>query len=160
MVFYRLDPAGDPPPGGFRETQLRELGRSDYGPIGSNGWGLSPDGSRVAMVKPDLYEGRIHIVLLAGAAGGHASPPYEVIVKGWTDLATINWAHEGKGWYVSNHMVRSAGSFLYVDLAGNATVLDAPGSFVASWGVPSPDGRHLAFSSFPGITNVWLIENF
>ena len=111
------------------------------------------------MVKPEPDRGRIHVLPLPDKAGRERSP-YEIVVKGWTDLWVINWAHAGKGWYVSNQMVRSTGSFIYVDPAGNATVLNSPDSFVPSWGVPSPDGRHLAFSSYPGITNAWMIENF
>ena len=77
-----------------------------------------------------------------------------------TDLYVINWAHEGQGWYVSNFAIRSTGSFLYVDPDGNASVLNAPESFVPIWATASPDGRHLAFSSYAGITNAWLIEGF
>jgi Tol biopolymer transport system component len=157
MVFYRIDPGEDPPPGGFRDAQLREVARSDYGPTS---WGISPDGSRLAMIKPELNEGRIHIVPLLRNAGAAAPPPYDVIVKGWTDLVTVSWAHGGKGWYVSNQMERITGPLLYVDPAGNATVLKAPESFVPIWAVPSPDGRHLAFTSYPGIQNAWMIESF
>lgn len=68
-------------------------------------------------------------------------------------------SYEGKGWYVSNQMERVTGSLLFVDSAGNATILNAPESFPI-WAVPSPDGRHLAFTSYPGIQNAWMIENF
>jgi len=152
LIFYRLDPTKDPPPAGFQQAQLLELGRTDYDP---SDWGISPDGSRVAMLKPDAHEGRIHLVPLTGGAS-----PSDVIVKGWTGLFTLNWAADGKGWYVSNRPIRGAGSFLYVDLAGKATILNAPESLVPSWGVPSPDGRHLAFASSQGSVSAWLIENF
>jgi len=159
LAFYRLEPTKEPPPGGFPKQQLRELGRTDYDP---SDWGISPDGSRVAMLKPDAREGRIHVVSLdsdrAADRGGAAAS--DVIVKGWAELYTLNWAAEGKGWYVANKWMRTAGSFLYVDLKGNATVLNAPESFVPSWGVPSPDGRYLAFASSPGSVSAWLIENF
>ena len=158
MRFYRFDPAADLSPGGFREEQLAEVGRTSFGPIARpSAWAVSPDGSAVAMVRLGIDESRIHIVPLA--VGRHAPPEYDVRVKGSTNLATINWAPSGKGWYVANLMLRTSGSFLYVDPAGNATELNAPQSFIPSWGVPSPDGRRLAFSAFPGITNAWLIEN-
>jgi hypothetical protein len=161
LVFYRVDPTVDPPAGGLHDTQIPEVGRAGYGPDGYPiGWAISPDGSKVASVRPELNDDHIHIVPLATGAGGSAPAPYDVIVKGWTDLCVINWAHKGQGWYVSNTAVRSTGSFLYVDLDGNATVLNAPESFVPIWAVPSPDGRRLAFSSYPGITNAWMIENF
>jgi Tol biopolymer transport system component len=161
LVFYRIDPNEDPPADGYRDSQVLEIGRAGYGPNGyPSGWAISPDGSKVALVRPELNEERIHIVPLATGAGERAPAPYEVVVKGWTDFYVINWAFKGKGWYVSTNAVRSTGSFLYVDPDGKATVLNAPRSFVPILAVPSPDGRHLAFSSYPGITNAWLIENF
>jgi len=97
---------------------------------------------------------------LAAGAGQRAPAPYGVIVKGWTNLSVISWAHQGQGWYVSNFAVRSTGSLLYVDPAGKASELNAPESFIPIWAAPSPDGRRLAFSSAPGIVNAWMIENF
>ena len=76
-----------------------------------------------------------------------------MIVKGWANLVTVNFAHAGNGWYVSNQLERTTGSLLYVDRSGNATALNAPPSFVPMWATPSPDGRHLAFTSYPGIQN-------
>ena len=152
VVFRRLDPALAPPAGGFQLSQLPELAHTDYGP---SDWGISPDGSRIAMVRMDEHEGRIHILPL-----GASSPPVsDVIVPGWANLFTLNWAADGKGWYVSNKTV-GAGTFLYIDLRGRATVLNTPESYIPSWGVPSPDGRHLAFASSPGTTTAWLVENF
>ena len=160
LVFRRFDPGLDPPPGGFPVSQLEEVARSDYHPTD---WGVSPDGSRIAMVRPDPQDARIHIIPLRTSRG--AAPPYDVIVKGWTSLNTLNWALGGKGWYVSDRMMtngitRAPCSFAYIDLAGNPTVLDTPDSFFPSWGVPSPDGRYLAFASAPGAVSVWLMEGF
>jgi hypothetical protein len=86
-------------------------------------------------------------------------------VKGWSRLHTLNWAHRGRGWYVSNRVdsngeTRAGASFAYVDPTGQATVLNAPSSFAPTWGVPSPDGRYLGFTSAPGTVTVWLIEGF
>jgi serine/threonine protein kinase len=163
LVFYRLDPTANPPADGYRPGQLREVGRTyysfDYKP-NPNRWGMSPDGAKIAIVKMDINEGRIHVVPLGGAPEAPPPAPYDIVVKGWTSLAAINWAHDGKGWYVSNQFVRNTGSLLYVDAGGNATVMDAPESYQATWAIPSPDGRHLAFSSAPGITNAWLLVNF
>jgi serine/threonine protein kinase len=160
LVFRRLDPQADPPADGFDFSQLRELARTDYSPTD---WGLSPDGSRVAMVRPEPDTARIHIVPLDPDHPGR--PAEDVIVKGWTRLQTLNWAYQGRGWYVSNRVdsngeARAEASFAFIDPIGQATLLDAPGSFSPAWGVASPDGRHLALTSAPGTVTVWLIEGF
>jgi len=42
-----------------------------------------------------------------------------------------------------------ASSLLYVDLSGNATILPRePGLFTETWGIPPPDGKHLAFQRY------------
>jgi Tol biopolymer transport system component len=157
LVFYRLDPNQDPPPGGF--GSLPELARTDYDPTD---WGVSPGGTMVAMVRPDEREGRIHLVSLSGAASKKASPAEDVMVKDWTNLFTINWAQAGRGWYVSNRpaALRGAPTFLYIDPAGAATTLYVPPTSAPIWGFPSPDGRYLAFCANPGIVSAWMIENF
>ena len=156
LVFHRLDPAREPPAGGFTAAQLPELARTDYKPTD---WGIAPDGSRLALVRPDPGEARIHIISLNG------QPVSDVMVRGWTALQTLNWALGGNGWYVSSRMnadnvARTPAPFAHVDPAGNATLLESPDSFFPSWGIPSPDGRHFAFAGAPATVNVWLIESF
>jgi serine/threonine protein kinase/Tol biopolymer transport system component len=155
LVFYRLDPNMEPPAGGFPISQLRELGRTDYHP---SDWGISPDGSTIAMVRPDDHEGRIHFVALASQR--ETSGAKDVVVKGWTNFYTLNWALDGSGWYVSNQPASGEPSFLYVERRGNATILYTMPSSAPMWGVPSPDGRYLALCATPAITSAWLVENF
>jgi hypothetical protein len=69
----------------------------------------------------------------------------DVEVKGWNSLNHISWATDVKGWYVSSELAL-ASTLLYVDLSGNPTILlREPGFFTDIWGIPSPDGKHLAF---------------
>jgi len=50
-----------------------KIGRAGYGPNGyPSGWAISPDGLKVALVRPELNEDRIQIVPLATSAGGRA----------------------------------------------------------------------------------------
>ncbi len=161
LVFYALDTAQKLPQGGIPQSDLRELARTDYNP---SDWGLSPDGVSIAMVRPDNREGRVHIISLPGR--GHAGPGMEaagvhdVIVEGWTNLYNLNWAADGKGWYICNAPVAGGSSFLHVDLKGHATVLQFPENLNKFWGVPSPDGRHLAYSRTTFTANAWMLENF
>ena len=161
LVFYAFDPAQKPPPGGIPQSDLRELARTDYDP---SDWGLSPDGASIAMVRPDNHDGRIHVISLPqrGHAGPAMStaPAHDVTVEGWTNLYNLNWAADGKGWYVCNSAAAGGANFLYVDLKGHATVLLSGENLGKFWGVPSPDGRHLAFSKTMFTANAWLLENF
>jgi len=47
-----------------------------------------------------------------------------------------------------------------VDLQGNARVLWQQRGLLETYGVPSPDGRHLTMLGHTLNGNVWLIENF
>jgi hypothetical protein len=84
----------------------------------------------------------------------------DVDVKGWNSLNHINWAADGKGWYVSSERAL-ASTLLYVDLDGKPTILlREPGLFTEIWGIPSPDGRHLAFLRYNFGNNAWMLEGF
>jgi hypothetical protein len=161
LVFYAFDPAQKLPPGGIPQSDLRELARTDYNP---SDWGLSPDGSSIAMVRPDDHKGRVHIISLPGrdraGPGVGTAPTHDVPVEGWTNLFNLNWAADGKGWYICNRPVAGGSTFFYVDLKGHATVLQSQENLFPFWGVPSPDGRHLAFSRTTYMANAWLLENF
>jgi serine/threonine protein kinase len=157
LVLYAFDPTQKMPPGGIPRSALRELARTDYNP---SDWGLSPDGASIAMVRPDNREGRVHIISLAGRGRAEAAPAHDVLVEGWTNLYNLNWAADGKGWYICNAPVAGGSNFLHVDLQGHATVLQFPENLNKFWGVPSPDGRHLAYSRTTFTANAWLLENF
>ena len=161
LVFYAFDPAQKLPPGGIPRSDLQELARTDYGP---SDWGLSPDGASIAMVRPSNREGRIHILPLQSPGhtgrGAGTAPARDVLVEGWTNLFNLNWAADGTGWYICNRSDPAGSTFLFVDLKGQATVLESPEGVEPFWGVPSPDGRHIAFSKTTFTENAWLLENF
>ena len=157
LVFYSFDPTKKRPPAGIPKDELQELSRTDYGP---NDWGLSPDGSSIAMVRPDDQEGRIRILTLPNPARHTPAGTRDVVVAGRSGFSTLNWAADGKGWYVSSPSVLGQARFFHIDLDGHATDLKSPESISPPWGIPSPDGRHLAFMNETMSRNAWLIENF
>jgi eukaryotic-like serine/threonine-protein kinase len=129
-------------------------------------WDLSPDGTRVAILK--YSEGRIHVLPL----GGQASQ--QIDVKGWKNLQSVSWAANGKGLFASSLTTGSA-VLLHVDFRGKARLLweqkgsispagrpwDEPlGGPSAPWAIPSPDGRHVAIYSWTLSANMWMMENF
>jgi eukaryotic-like serine/threonine-protein kinase len=116
-------------------------------------WNLSPDGSWIALQFP-RGENRVRLLPLAGGA------PRDLVVNASSDVPVgPDWAPDGKGFYVGSSSPRGA-TLLYIDVKGQPSVVwEQKGSFL-TWGVPSPDGRHLAIGGFTMDSNVWMIENF
>jgi serine/threonine protein kinase len=132
-----------------------ELTRFETKKGGGYNWAVSPDGARIAVldVWPKLEESKIHVLFL----NGHA--PGEIKVKGWSHLQRLFWAADGKGWYTSANTGKSW-VLLHVDLQGNADRLWETQGPTFAYGLPSPDGRHLAINAFINVNNVWAMENF
>src|SRR5580704_623218 len=113
---------------------------------------LSPDGTSIAFISLNMFAGTIRVISLLDGS------QRDVDVKGWNSLNHINWAADGKGWYVSSELAL-ASTLLYVDLSGNATtLLRESGLFSEIWGIPSPDGKHLAILRYNFGNNAWVLE--
>ncbi len=146
MIVYALDPLKGKGPELLRipvNTDV-ELPHLD----------LSPDGKSIAFVSLSNLPGQIRVISLLD--GSHR----DVDVKGWNELNHVNWAVDGKGWYVSSEMAL-ASTLLYVDVNGSPTILvREPGLFRETWGIPSPDGKHLIFLHSTSGNNAWALEGF
>ncbi len=149
LFFYAFDPI---------RGKGRELTRIEVSPNAQYDWDLSPDGSRIALQRSNDQQGGLKVLSLTGERA------YDVVVQGWHQLSSISWAADGKGWFVSSW---SEGSdiLLFVDLKGQAQVLWRQFSLLpriatVSWGIPSPDGRYLAFAASTLSGNAWMMENF
>jgi serine/threonine protein kinase/Tol biopolymer transport system component len=128
-----------------------ELARFDFDPS-ADFWffDLSPDGTRLA-VSVD-HRGPIHILSLRGQ-------PEQVVRAKFNNAGEFHWAADGKGLYVPDH-VKSRSVLSYLGLNGNMHVLwKSPGEGYI-YGIPSPDGRHLAIAVSSTSNNVWMMENF
>jgi len=154
LVFTAVDPL---------EGRGRELIRFNTHPDAAYQWDLSPDGIRIAICRTLVP--RIHILSLRG------QPPQEIIVRGWNGIQSVDWAADGKDLLVSASISQGA-DLLQLDLHGNVNVIwEQRGSTEpftqisfggpsVPWGVPSPDGRHLAIYGWSLSANIWMIENF
>jgi serine/threonine protein kinase len=116
-------------------------------------WDLSPDGSAIATSSFDPKMGRIRFLSLDGK---HRP---DVDLKKWKELNTLDWAPDGRGFFVSSTNGRTS-TLLYVDMTGNTRVLWQATGSGTSWGIQSPDGRYLAIGGGSFDSNVWTIENF
>ncbi len=133
--------------------QRREVRTVGIHPGVNNNWMPSPDASRIAFSEFNLLEGRIRLFSLRG------DPDRDIVVKGWAGFNAVNWAPDGKSFFVSSQSPTSS-TLLHVDLDGHATPLwDQRGSW-RIYGVPAPNGRELAIAGITSDSNVWMIENF
>ena len=116
-------------------------------------FGLTPDGTQMAMTLTRAYQGVIRLVSLNGGADS------EIRVKGRPELNSLDWSPDGKGLYVVSRSAVGP-ALLYVDRAGNARELwSTRGPYDAwSWAIPSPDGKHIAIMSEYLNRNAWLVE--
>jgi len=115
-----------------------------------DGWflDLSPDGKKIAELN-----GPADSISVLPLRGGTTR---QLRVKGWTNLHSVRWAADGKGFLVGSGP--EPGILLHVDHAGNAKVLweHASTSLLAV----SPDGHHLAIADRTMDRNMWMMENF
>jgi serine/threonine protein kinase len=132
-----------------------ELARFDIDPdlnlsVDNLLWTISPDGNRLAVARGP--EGPIEIRPLLGG-------PTQVIGEnGLKRMRGIGWSSDGKSLLVSN-LTNEGSEVAHVDLHGKTKVLWTCKSDKC-FGMPSPDGRHLAIYEQKLSANIWMMENF
>jgi eukaryotic-like serine/threonine-protein kinase len=132
---------------------IRQAAKLEETPSGWN-WGLSPDGTLIAAVHIGATQHQIRLVSLAGQAAR------EITVKDWNNFMSLDWAADGKGFFISSNPTGRLDTVLYVDLAGNATPLWQVKNFQAAWAIPSHNGKYVAIPAPTTECNVWMVENF
>ena len=148
--------AFDPNTGASHEITSARVGADPERP----NWSLSPDGSRLAtsILRSD---GDAAIRVLWLSDGSQTT----ITLKGWPQMAGIDWASDGKSLWVAASRSRANGprncSLLNVPIGGTTRVMFEDDALCFLAGIPSPDGRHLALEGVrPDSSNVWLLENF
>ena len=142
IIFTALDPV---------KGRGLELARSNTEATADYHWDLSPDGTRIALLKH--RNERVQILSLNSRA------PQDITSKVRRTLSSVVWTADGKGLFVSSYSARGA-EMLHMDLQGNTRLLwEHPGG-IEIYGVPSPDGRHLAMRGWNVEGNMWMMENF
>ena len=143
FVYYKLDPLQ----GEGEELARTERVESEFGD-----WSVSPDGRWIALPLHGPEDGGIRLVNLCGKA---RCTEQFIAVRDAGELLETTWAPDSKSFYVEAK--REAGfALLRVDLGGKAELLTT--SLASIWGVPSRDGKRLAFPAQTTSTNVWKIE--
>jgi serine/threonine protein kinase len=148
LIFSHLDPVK-----GKGEEIARLDGYQSPEPL----WGLSPDGSRLAIVDEGQQKGAIRILNLAN----HKITVLSVQNWKWEYFQRISWTADGKS-LLALAASPSSVALLLIDANGNPRVLyeiPAGAGWIANI-VPSPDGRSLAFTKRIYVNDVMLLENF
>jgi Tol biopolymer transport system component len=117
-------------------------------------WSLSPDGNSIAAVTFGASDSRIHLISLSGR------PTREIAVNGWNSLTSLDWAADGKGFFVSSNPTGRLSTLLHVDLMGNAHALWQVKNFQATWAIPSRSGKYVAMPVSTIGSNVWMVDDF
>ena len=146
LVVAAFDPLGSP----GKELVRIPLEPGSSADIGFDyTWQLSPNGSWIGIVK--RYGNQIRLVPLAGGQ--------TITMKGYSDLLDLNWANDSQSMFVSTLQPGGA-TLLHISLNGDARPIWQKLRSPYAWGIPSPDGRHLALTGTSSESNVWMIGNF
>jgi eukaryotic-like serine/threonine-protein kinase len=117
-------------------------------------WGISPDGSRVAVGNRHVVPGQVRILDLRTSAERLVS------LSGPWHIADVNWAADGQSLFAVG-TVEPRDFILHIPLDGKVRVVhDGVKDHVFASPLPSPDGRRLAFNQYTWESNAWLLENF
>jgi len=142
LIFSAFDPV---------QGRGKEIAQLAVDPGGQYVWDLSPNGATIAILKSS--ETKISLLSLNG--GGSK----EIRVNGSETFDSVVWARNGKGLLVSSRVPGSS-VLLHVDLHGNSHPLWKKDGGLGTYGIPSPDGRHLALLGWTLNSNIWEMENF
>ena len=132
---------------------IRELRRNRCLALGQHGaicWSRR-DGSRIGILK--MHGDQIRLVSLRGG------PTRTISTKGYSDLLELYWGIDSQSMFVST-LEPGGAALLHVDLGGEAQPVWRQHQPTVTWGIPSPDGRHLAVLGSRSEANAWLIDNF
>jgi Tol biopolymer transport system component len=117
-------------------------------------WGLSPDGSQVALASVSGAQRKITFVRLSDGSR------HEVEV-GARGIAGMDWAADSKGVYLVTSGANGSSVLAKVSPDGKRQeLLNRDRGQWFTYVIPSPDGRYAALTVYTGENNVWMIENF
>jgi DNA-binding winged helix-turn-helix (wHTH) protein/Tol biopolymer transport system component len=114
-------------------------------------WSLSPDGSTLALIIDgpklvfmNIADKKVREIKLSTA---------------WSQLIAIDWAPDSKSVYIPSRKPNGDYVLLRVESNGTAhTILEGSKVPRFVWGIPAPDGKHIAVQASSGENNVWMVD--
>jgi len=146
-----------------RSSDAGDLVRVTATPPGGfdNGYGYSPDGSRILYAQFTNEHGTLYSVKPDGSDPVQLSPPgLSVIDLGFFDRIGADWAPDGSrvAFAAFDESSRRTTGLFVVNADGSGLRLVTPsgvGALSAQW---SPNGALIAFSSCCGISHAWVVH--
>ena len=146
MIVSILNPIKGRGPELARFDFARELSVLEV-PLGT----ISPDGTRLAIARSPGGPIEIHSL--------HGQLMHIISSQSGGGLIWLSWSADQKGLFVTRKG-QTGNELLYMDLQGRATKLRRCIGTETCFGLPSPDGRHLAIIDRDQSDNIWMMENF
>jgi len=148
LIIMSFDPVGG---------KGKELLRIPVEPGAAYAWTLSADGSQVGILRNEWNTNQIRFFQVHG--GGTRT----ITVKGYANLQSLDWAPDSKSVFVGTCGPHGC-TLLHIDLGGNVQPIwqhpQPSHTWSYTWGIPSPDGRHLTMLGTSSEANVWMIDDF
>jgi DNA-binding winged helix-turn-helix (wHTH) protein/Tol biopolymer transport system component len=113
-------------------------------------WDISPDGRKLVCLSflADSAA-QLHTVVLESGSVAEVPAPKELALR------SVSWVPIHDGWIMGASVARS-GSLVYLDEKGRAVPLHQ--TWAPSYGVPSPDGKRVAFTDLDVQGNIWMLK--
>ena len=144
LIFYFLDPLGG---------QGKEVIRTKLGQANDLEWGISPDGSHIAIGSGVQLREQVRLFDLKNGTEQNLNLP-----KGWVIRAGLSWAADGNALFLGG--TSNAHLIARIGLDGTTQILVERKNGWVGAPFSSPDGRHLAYFQQTSESNAWLLENF
>ena len=150
LLFFRFDPATG------KSVELPQAKIEDT-PAYAYNWTLSPDGKTLATAKgKGLLAKEPNITLLSLENGSK----HVLTAPAWAGIASIDFAADGRSLWTSAYTNTGKWALLNIDLHGRVRTMLEDTKMAIGWGIPAPDGKHLALWKARGTSNVWMLERF
>ena len=126
-------------------------------PARAGGVTASPAFDRFAYVLPPLANDVRSIIRVVTPTG---QVDREIVARDTTSLNSLDYSADGQGFFASDYSTDLGARLLHVTLEGATRVLWSNRAATLTWGVPSRDGKWLAFMSATQESNVYILERF
>lgn len=142
LVYYAVDPS---------QGMGKELARTPWRPNRLGDWSLSPDGSTLTIIDHNHVQPAIDFIPI----DGRRKAVRQISFGGHDAILAATWAADGKGLFMETR-TDNGFQLVYSDFSGRQkSLLTSPRVI---FGIPSADGKQLAFPRFTESNNVWVAK--